>query len=1077
MSLSIGTLVGYLQLDDTKFTAIADRADKKIDGLKLHLEALSKTNPKIKVEADLKALDELKARMDFLRAESAKGVDVKVQTGMANIELDRLMLKVRSLHNAEIKVNVDDKAALTKLEALKKASDDLNKVPTGGLFGSALAFGPALLPMVNMLPGALFAVGSGAVASAAGVGVLALAFHGLGDAVSAYQKYEKALPFAQNAKQVAALKKTLDMSAYGSQNAAGRDFTRTIATKGSAAVGGIKSAAQAGVFPGADRALHDILPLVPTIEHLMKSLGTTVGDMTDKTAKALNSPFWRQWFHWLGEDAKTQLPLVGGIFGNFFKGLMQGIERFSPQGTSLLTWLDNLSLRFSKWTGSPQFDKFMATTAADATAVGHALQPLGKVLVDLFAGMSGTGMVELQVFGQVMSGIASLPTGVISLLGATLPLIFLSLKAISLTGSIAGGIGKIGDAFTKLATGEGLAVNAGRLALFGAGLAVVADSGDRTSKSMGILQGAVGGAMSGAGLGMFAGPEGAAIGGGIGAIAGGLFALAHNTTATGHAAQVATAYITNYTNTLKGLRGAATIDTRKAILDNVQKNQALFKSLGMNDKQIANAIAGRAHVYQDVLNKINSPVPDAKVAVLAAENQLALAKDNGYKVPVYQQKLADAQAAEKAAETLAARQIEVLNALRNQEAAYRKVNAEALTYAQLVGMGIPKPLAHLINKDGIAQDTAAVAKVIDQFHIVSRTKWSAVLTAAGIVPTAANLKRLQVQLQQLKHPVTIPVDADTSAAQAKFSSLLASMKGWAGNPTPAPHTGKGGHASGGTVAGARQPYGDKVPAMLAPGEEVISNSHGQADRHRAILKMINNGMSGGGTVDPLAGFGPSSVPGSSSSHHGKHHGHGQTRKQRLNAELTAANKALAQTKSMLSAAQQWSQSFGGNAFDPTNLAPFMTAQTSAPITSMVNGMKVTQSGGPVASTPQSTLLAMLAYQKSEKTQAKNLSGWVAKLRKEGISKGVTDQMQASGPQGIAEIQALASGTVAQVRAFNASNTSEMGYLNNTGALATSGQTYTALQQKQMQEQSAIHLANQLLKKPVNVRVVNGNLRP
>ena len=54
---------------------------------------------------------------------------------------------------------------------------------------------------------------------------------------------------------------------------------------------------------------------------------------------------------------------------------------------------------------------------------------------------------------------------------------------------------------------------------------------------------------------------------------------------------------------------------------------------------------------------------------------------------------------------------------------------------------------------------------------------------------------------------------------------------------------------GGTVQGQRQPYGDKVFAFLAPGEEVISNRFGQADRHRSLLKAINaNSFAAGGTA-------------------------------------------------------------------------------------------------------------------------------------------------------------------------------------------------------------------------------------
>jgi hypothetical protein len=77
-------------------------------------------------------------------------------------------------------------------------------------------------------------------------------------------------------------------------------------------------------------------------------------------------------------------------------------------------------------------------------------------------------------------------------------------------------------------------------------------------------------------------------------------------------------------------------------------------------------------------------------------------------------------------------------------------------------------------------------------------------------------------------------------------------------------TGTGGHvltgptAGGGTIPGPRYPYRDKMLTPTAPGEEVISNSHGQADMNRVALKaanrgarlaVISGGLAGGGTVD------------------------------------------------------------------------------------------------------------------------------------------------------------------------------------------------------------------------------------
>lgn len=73
-------------------------------------------------------------------------------------------------------------------------------------------------------------------------------------------------------------------------------------------------------------------------------------------------------------------------------------------------------------------------------------------------------------------------------------------------------------------------------------------------------------------------------------------------------------------------------------------------------------------------------------------------------------------------------------------------------------------------------------------------------------------------------------------------------------------------ADGGTVPKTGLGYADRHPYLLADGEEVISNRHGQADRHRSLLKLINanrladGGTAGGNAHDRPAGSPPSSGP-------------------------------------------------------------------------------------------------------------------------------------------------------------------------------------------------------------------------
>lgn len=59
-----------------------------------------------------------------------------------------------------------------------------------------------------------------------------------------------------------------------------------------------------------------------------------------------------------------------------------------------------------------------------------------------------------------------------------------------------------------------------------------------------------------------------------------------------------------------------------------------------------------------------------------------------------------------------------------------------------------------------------------------------------------------------------------------------------------------GSADGGPVPKTGLPYADRHLYLLADGEFVVSNRHGQADRNRARLERINAGLADGGWTDP-----------------------------------------------------------------------------------------------------------------------------------------------------------------------------------------------------------------------------------
>ena len=125
----------------------------------------------------------------------------------------------------------------------------------------------------------------------------------------------------------------------------------------------------------------------------------------------------------------------------------------------------------------------------------------------------------------------------------------------------------------------------------------------------------------------------------------------------------------------------------------------------------------------------------------------------------------------------------------------------------------------------------------------------------------ADLYRAGVDLDKLRP--TPKVSVDTGGVLAQINAVRSWLNGIPDEQVNirVVRTGAGGQsggydgvADGGTIPGQRQPYGDKHLYMLAPGEEVISNRRGQADRFRPLLKAINNAADGA-TVGGRSAFG------------------------------------------------------------------------------------------------------------------------------------------------------------------------------------------------------------------------------
>jgi hypothetical protein len=502
VSLNIGTLVGYLQLDDTNFARKADNADKKMSALQLQLKALSQLDPKLKINADeaTAKLDALKARVADLKAQAAEGIDVRVEMVKALTELDILQAKIREVSRT-IDVNVDTAEAEAKLtllglrvDWLKGKLDFLGKIKGPGLLASSiLALSPMLITAGGAATALFGAFSSGALSAAAGISVLRAALKDIGPGAAAYKAYQDSMTKAQqsyatslskassshsialgsastawstpgrvsanksyaNAQASAAAslaqaqrnaQMTLNQSAYGSLSPQARSFVQFDINKLQPTTTGFKQAAQNSVLPGVQRGLTEAIKTAPLVNAAITSIGNAVGSMAAKAGKALNDPFWRHWITWLGHSASKDFPLFASAAGHLFEGIARAIKKFSPDGHSLLSWMDNLAKRFDHWTTTPGFMKFLDTVKKDGAQVASTLGSLWKVLGPFLSGLASAGMAEWKIFGDVLAGAAKLPSGVFKILGESLPIIVLALKGMQIVTAVAGGIKAMGVA-------------------------------------------------------------------------------------------------------------------------------------------------------------------------------------------------------------------------------------------------------------------------------------------------------------------------------------------------------------------------------------------------------------------------------------------------------------------------------------------------------------------------------------------------------------------------------------------------------------------------------------------------------
>jgi hypothetical protein len=254
---------------------------------------------------------------------------------------------------------------------------------------------------------ALIAQGNSAASSAASV-------------ASAQRALQQAM--ATTATSGSASMSALDQ-AMKNLSPAGRDFAKFIYSL-RPEFDKLKATAQGGLLPGVTDFLKDLKPLMPVFTEIIGNASKALGDLFREAGKALQAPFWQDFFHMLATTVGPNIKIFGEILGDLATGFAGLLTAFTPVGDTVMGVIAGLAKSFADWAkslaGSSGFKAFMAYMAENGPKVWGLLKDLLKVAGDLIVGLAPLGAVILDVLSQLASTLAKMSPEQITLIAVAI---------------------------------------------------------------------------------------------------------------------------------------------------------------------------------------------------------------------------------------------------------------------------------------------------------------------------------------------------------------------------------------------------------------------------------------------------------------------------------------------------------------------------------------------------------------------------------------------------------------------------------------------------------------------------------
>ena len=367
------------------------------------------------------------ARASVNAEEGIQGVtgrtrEYSLETAIADERASRLKASLREQAKAALDAEQGLNQAAAAAERAAKSNDvnarsiDRYSGRLGLLLQAAAVLGPTIAPI-----GAVAVAGVGVLASqlgfaATGMAALVIAAQGVGDALTAVEKF-RLDPTAENLERVQRAMEGLDPAAQAF--VAHFQELRPVLAE-------IRNSAQAGFFPGLIDAMDQLEVAAPRFEAILLGVGKAVGDLTADAAESLAGPEWDEFLGFVAQEAPRAIETMGRSLGNLVEGMSHLWMAFAPVTTDFNDWLLDGSRAFEEWAqGLSQtqgFEDFIAYLRENGPLVGEALVAVSNAvlqIVEAAAPLGGPVLKSITAVANAIAAIADSPLGTPIMAGVT----------------------------------------------------------------------------------------------------------------------------------------------------------------------------------------------------------------------------------------------------------------------------------------------------------------------------------------------------------------------------------------------------------------------------------------------------------------------------------------------------------------------------------------------------------------------------------------------------------------------------------------------------------------------------------